>query len=160
MSFGLTLKTLPDSYKKLLAPEDRKALGKDGLLSEEVIARGRVKLERDLRKHVLNLLRLRGIEPISARDDKKSTITVGLPDILFAVKGQFMFSSGGGDWMTRYADVACAWELKLPGEKLDPEQIKMAAKLSEKPNAWRWALITSVDEAIKELANIGLAAKA
>lgn len=148
MSFGLTLKTLPDAYKRLLAPEDRKALGEHGLLSEEIIARGRVKLERDLKKLVLSLLTLHGIVPIHSRMDQATTTEVGLPDILFAVEN---LTAGVAPRV-----YACAWELKLPGEKLDEAQRKMAARMIKAPNAWRWTIITSVDDAIAALREAGI----
>jgi hypothetical protein len=51
---------------------------------------------------------------------------------------------------------ACAWECKIPGEDMEPEQIKMAAKLSTKPNAWNWEVITSVDQARALLDDMGV----
>jgi hypothetical protein len=41
---------------------------------------------------------------------------------------------------------------------MEPEQIKMAARLSTKPNAWNWEVITSVDQARSLLDAMGLKA--
>ena len=63
---------------------------------------------------------------------------VGWPDFTFAV-------------FHKKHVVAVAWEVKLPGGKLRPEQENMKALLTTPPNAWVYAVITSVDEALAEL---------
>jgi hypothetical protein len=139
---------LPEKILRLLSPEDRASLGKGGLTAEDVLQRGRVKAERDLQNLICNYLRMRGVLPIQNRMDMPTSNNKGLPDILFAVEGR---CAHRGCTIT----YACAWECKLPGGKLEQAQREMAAKMTESPNAWRWELITSVDDALRELAAIG-----
>jgi hypothetical protein len=95
--------------------------------------------ERELHKSVGNVLRLRGIEYVESRMDRRTTQRRGVPDFLFAV-----------------STAAVAWELKLPGKKLDPEQQAMFARMTTAPNGWRCCVITSVDQALGELRKLGL----
>src|SRR5262245_49850723 len=90
--------------------------------------------EKELQIQILNLLRLKGIEVLWHRTDRKSTATPGWPDMIFAV-----------EWGLR--SIACGWEIKLPGRKLDPEQTKVMIRMMEPPNAWAYRIICSVDEA-------------
>jgi hypothetical protein len=133
----------------MLSPEDRASLGKAGMTAEEALLKAQVKSEKDLQRLVVSLLRLRGVEPVHARMDKKTTTAVGTLDILFAV---WVFDERGDH------PEPCAWECKVPGEEMEPEQIKMAARLSTKPNAWNWEVITSVDQARSLLDAMGLKA--
>jgi hypothetical protein len=52
--------------------------------------------------------------------------------------------------------IPCGWEIKLPGNKLDPEQTKVMIRMMEPPNAWVYKVITSVDEALMELKKLGI----
>jgi hypothetical protein len=99
--------------------------------------------EKQLQVQILNLLRLKGIEPLWHRTDKKSTATVGWPDITF--------SAGCG-----LRSIPCLWEIKLPGKKLSEEQMSLMVQLTKPPNAWVYKVITSVDEALIELKKLGL----
>ena len=123
---------LPDHVIRLIAAPERKALGLK--TQEEAALAAEIKSERDLHKAVGNLLRLRGIEFFESRMDRKTTRRKGEPDFLFALER-----------------AAVAWELKLPGRQLDPEQEKMFQKMSAKPNGWICRIIHSVDEALSEL---------
>lgn len=95
--------------------------------------------ERELHRAVGTLLRLCGIEYVESRMDKRTTQRRGVPDILFAVP-----------------QGAVAWELKLPGKKLDPEQQAMFVRMTTRPNGWQCRVIHSVDEALAELRRLGL----
>ena len=99
--------------------------------------------EKDLQVQILNLLNQRGIQPLWHRTDKKSTATVGWPDITFAVEQGLR-------------NVPCVWEIKLPGKKLSVEQQSVMVKLLSPPNAWTYKVICSVDEALAELTRLGI----
>ena len=147
---------LNDRILKLMRPEDRKLFGKAGMTQEEAIKKAQIKSERDLQNQIENYLRLKGIEPIRSRMDKATTNNVGTPDFLFAVGARLYHDPHKFDPVV----VACAWEVKLPkemgGKDMSDEQRKMAARLVTRPNAWRWALITKLDEAIEELRSLGM----
>lgn len=130
----------PPNILKCLRPEDRKSLGKAGLLPEEALRKMEVKSERDLQNQIVGLLRLRGIEPIVSQFGKKTRNNLGTPDIIFAAYG-----------------IPCAWELKMPKTgRSSIEQGQMAVRLSSPPNSWRHRIIKSVDEALAELQEIGV----
>lgn len=152
--FNFTSNNLPDNIKKMMRPEDRKSLGVAGLTNEEAIQRAQVKSERDLQKLIEALLRLKGVEPIRSRMDRKTSNNLGTPDFLFAVKGMIE----GEQPFTRNKPriFACAWEVKLPGGKLSLEQTQMAARMISEPNAWEWTIITSVDDALIQLRAMGI----
>src|ERR1043165_8946289 len=113
---------LPNNYLKCLSAKDRKALGKAGLTAEEAIAAYEAKSERELQRQIVSLLRLKGIEPIVSRMDKRTSNNIGTPDILFAVIGSY-----------RASDTACAWEVKLPGRDLSEDQERMKIRMTEPP---------------------------
>jgi hypothetical protein len=102
------------------------------------------------------LLRLKGVEPLTAPIGKKSRIKTGWPDISFAVTKKIDLWNGayiaGHDYQVR----AYGWELKLGGDELSKEQQHMHVRLSTPPNAWRIRVIRSVDEALTELKELGL----
>ncbi len=60
---------LPESFLRCMKEEDRKSLGKAGLTASEANAKCSRRSEKELQKHIVNLLRLRGIEPIVSRMD-------------------------------------------------------------------------------------------
>lgn len=136
---------LPPNILKCLRPEDRKSLGKAGMLPEEALRKMEIKSERDLQNQIVGLLRLRGIEPIVSRFGKRTTNNIGTPDIIFAVRVN-IHDEGH----------ACAWEIKLPDGKPSREQEQMAVRLLTPPNAWRYKIIRSVDEALETLRAIGV----
>lgn len=133
------MSVLPPNILRCLRPEDRKGLGKAGLLPEEALAKMEIKGERDLQKQIVGLLRIKGIEPIVSAFGKKTTNNVGTPDIIFAAELY-----------------ACAWEVKIPGGKRSIEQEQMAVRLSTPPNGWRYLVVTSFDQALAELHSIGV----
>lgn len=131
-----------------MSKSDREALGKGGMTAEEALAKAEVKNERDLQRQIVALLRLKGIEPIVSRMDKRTSNNVGTPDILFCVHVEIDSSS--------WAAVGCAWEVKFGDGKLSVEQQRMHVRMSTPPNGWRIRVIRSVDEAIEELQLIGI----
>ena len=134
-------KLLPASFVRLISQADRARLGIK--TQEEAIAAAEVKSERQLQSQIANLLSLRDIIYCWHRTDRKSHATVGWPDFSFAVR------TGG-------APIAFAWECKLPGRSLDPEQEKMKGHMTSGVNGWTYCVIHSVDEALMELRRLGL----
>lgn len=127
---------LPDSALRLVAPEIRKTLGAAGVTYAEAQASAVVKSEKQLQSSLQNLLQLRGVRfVIRQRMDRKSNVKTGCPDILFAFRG-----------------VPCAWEVKMPGEKPKPEQVKAMDDMHA--DGWRCFVVTSYDEGVKILANL------
>jgi hypothetical protein len=135
---------IPEHIAKMMRPEDRRALGKGAITRDEAIAKTEIRLERELQKQLLAILEgHRGVVVIYSRTDRKATTPLGTPDLLFAVR-------------TSAGVFACAWELKVGENDRSPDQVTMAGALTKHPNAWRYALIRSVDEALAELRAIGL----
>jgi hypothetical protein len=110
---------------------------------EVPVAPADLKSEKRLQIEILNLLRLKGIEVLWHRTDKKTTCNVGWPDLLFAVEHGLR-------------SVPCAWEVKLPGEKLSEDQVKVMVHMMEPPNAWSYQVVTSVEEALSILRRYGI----
>ena len=104
---------------------------------------GGLRREKALQAQIVSLLRLKGIEPLWHRTDKKSAATVGWPDITFSVEHGLR-------------SIPCLWEIKLPGKKLSLDQQTLMIRLMEPPNAWAYRVITSVDEALMELRKLGI----
>jgi hypothetical protein len=126
-------KILPDKILRLLSPADRRSLGVAGLTAEEALGAARIKSERDLQNLMESYFNLRGVVAIRARMDKKTTTKRGTPDFLLALRGH-----------------AIALEAKLPGEELEPDQVKMKAAMTADPNGWEWVTVTTLD-AVKSL---------
>jgi hypothetical protein len=139
-------KVLPDSYLRCMTPAQRQEIGQK--TAAEVLSAGVAKSEKDLQKQIVGLLRLKGIEPIVSRMDRRTSNNVGTPDILFAVTGDLRAWEWGSE--------ACAWEVKMPQGKLSPEQEAMGRKLKTAPNGWSHEIIRSVDEAIAALKSMGV----
>lgn len=139
------MKVLPENILKCMRPEDRRKLGQK--TAAEVLAQGEATSEKALQKQIVGLLRLKGIEPIVSRMDRRTSNNIGTPDILFAV-------DCSSDENIR--PCACAWEIKMPQGKLSREQEQMATKLLMHPNCWCWRVIRSVDMAIAELKEMGV----
>jgi hypothetical protein len=112
--------------------EERARLGKAGVLPEEALAKQEIRLEKELQGHLADLLRLREIEFFRQRMDRATTGTVGWPDFTFAVNGR-----------------PVAWECKLPGKDLDPDQVKVIDRM--RGNGWDVRVIRSVNEGIAHL---------
>jgi hypothetical protein len=105
--------------------------------------RSELKTERELQGQIVNLLRLKGIEVLWHRTDKKSAATIGWPDLVFSLEHGLR-------------SIPCLWEIKLPGRKLSDDQMKLMVRLMEPPNAWMYKVICSVDEALAELRKLGI----
>jgi len=119
---------LPSNILRRIAPKDRKAMGKAGMLPEEAEAVQVAKSEKELHTQILSMLMREGIHAFRARMDKKSTIAKGHPDIWFALGGR-----------------ACAMEVKMPGKPLRPEQEQVISLMRQ--NGWKVAVVHSYAEA-------------
>jgi hypothetical protein len=125
----------------------KKSLGKAGQTPEETLAKAATKNEKALQRDIINLLRLRGIEVIVSRMDKKTSNNVGLPDLLFSVLGH-------DGYMPRV--YAIAIEVKVPGAYLSAEQRKMHNAMRASPNHWTVKVVKSVQEMQTLLDGLGL----
>jgi hypothetical protein len=103
--------------------------------------------ERQLQKSIATLLKIKGIVTIYSRMDRPTTNNVGTPDFIFSVHTR----RNGFEY-----DEAVAWEVKLPNKKQSPNQVTMQERMERAPNAWRYRVITSLQQAIKELAESGI----
>lgn len=84
--------------------------------------------ERDLHREIAALLTMHGVTFGHARFGVRCHYTPGWPDFTYAIRGQ-------------------AWgvEVKTATGKLDPEQVRVHARLREE--GWRIAVVRSVEEA-------------
>ena len=132
---------VPDNIVRRMNPKDRKSLGLK--TSEEAIAVMQVRNELELQKQIVGYLRLRNIEVIWQRTDKRTTTKRGTPDILFAV------NSNG-------FPTPCAWEIKYDRGVPSREQTDMMLRMQTAPNAWRVRLISSFEHAVAELRELNV----
>jgi hypothetical protein len=123
---------LPTNILERMNPADRKSLGKAGMTARENIAACDARNERELHKQIRALLMHRGIPFCEARMDRKSTITVGWPDITFAIDG-----------------VPVAFELKTGRNDLSKDQARVARDMLA--HGWFYFVIRSLDEALEAL---------
>src|SRR6266850_2126765 len=98
-----------------------------------------VKLERELQSQIVQDLRRRGFVVVWHRTDRRTTTTIGLPDIIFSHYGK-----------------SVAWECKLPTGRLSPQQEIMLIQMRKKPNNWTVAVVRSFDEYLAELHKLSL----
>src|SRR5439155_10380413 len=137
---------LPEKMLRLLSPADRKSIGQ--MTADEAFRKAEVKNEGDLQRQIISLLRLKGIEPLWHRMDKRSAATIGWPDITFCVEGGY--DEVDGHITTPI--YGCVWEIKFRAQDQPSiEQQQMHLRLSTLPNCWRVRVIRSVDEALEEL---------
>lgn len=120
---------------------DRKKLGVK--TKDEMAKAWTAKSERDLQRQIVAYLRLRNIEVLHHAMHKKSTATVGWPDIIFSV-------------MSAGFCTPCAWEIKYGSGTLSPGQNDVLARLQARPNCWRVRVIRNFTEAVDELREMGL----
>lgn len=119
---------LPENILKRMNKEDRPK-GASGLTAMEAVRACDMLSEKELSHHVESYLRLQGIVFCKARTDQKSNMTVGWPDITFAIRG-----------------MAVAFELKSKEGKLTEEQVICHRKMKE--NGWSVYVIREFQEAV------------
>lgn len=125
---------IPDHILRQMPQAERDQLGARGITFEQAQIKLAEREEKELQRQVFALLRLHGIESDASAMHKKTTRRIGWPDATFGAHG-----------------VACAFEMKRPGEKLSPEQESLREKLIAPPNCWRYFVIHSVAEAVEAL---------
>jgi hypothetical protein len=145
---------LPDNILRLMDPQERRKLGKDARLMEEINQDTWHRSERELHAQVRNLLNLKGIVYSENRMDKRSGTTVGWPDFTFAV---LLNKPNKVDPLNvTMIPVPIGWEMKVGNNKLRPEQEEMLRRMQAPPNAWRVKIIRSLQEAADELKSLGV----
>lgn len=103
---SIDLRNVPESFRKRIAPEHRKEIGRDAMTMEEHAEKNAEKLEKQLHADITSFLRMKGVRVvIHSRTDRKSTNNVGLPDLCFVFNSTPM-----------------AFEVKRPGKNPSPEQ--------------------------------------
>jgi hypothetical protein len=127
---------LPDKFLRLMSEADRALFAPGQSTQEESMRKAVAKNERQLQGWLVGVLRLRGIEPLWFRTDRRTAATIGWPDITFAFRGQ-----------------AVAWEAKMPGEKPRAEQIAQHCLMIR--DGWIVEVIHSVDEGLASLSQLG-----
>lgn len=120
---------------------------------DELAAVAEIKSEKELHGQVANLLRLRGIQFFDSRMDKKTNRPRAEPDFLFCLSFKPEADNTTGSLLT-WA-IGCAWELKIGNKPLSREQELMFQKMSVAPNGWRCCVVRSVDDALRELKQLG-----
>jgi len=133
----MRMKVLPEKILRLMSPEDRKSIGQ--MTTEETFLKTQARNERELQGQIVNLLRLKDVEVLWHRTDRRSHATKGWPDITFCTRH-------GGH----------AWEIKFEGGALSQEQERMIARMQKEPNGWDVRVIKGLPEAIKAMAELGL----
>lgn len=128
---------LPENILKRLSPEDRKTLGKSGMLASEAQTKIDGKRESLVHRDIENWLRQRGIFFIHSRTDKKTTNANGTPDFIF----MWCFY----DYVDKaHIYTGMAIEVKVNGNNLSPEQLTVKAQMEA--NGWNYFVVASLDE--------------
>jgi len=126
---------------RLVSPADRQRLGI--VTNEERMKKMIAKSERQLQSQIVQYLRLRGLEVLWHRTDKKSHATIGWPDITFSAKvGAF--------------PMPVAIEVKFGSGTLSREQNDLLARLQASPNFWRVLVVRNFVEVVDFLREAGL----
>lgn len=124
---------LTENLLRRMSPASRSQLGVQ--TSDEAMGAFVAKSEKQLQVQISNLLNQRGIWHYCARMDRKTTAAKGTPDFLACVNGS-----------------PIAWECKIDGGRLSPEQERTRDKMIS--NGWQWRLITNFEAARKHLDSI------
>jgi len=132
---------LTDKQIGMISEADRKLLGIATM--EEKMKKMEAKNERELQRQIVQYLRLRGIEAIWHATNKKSTATIGTPDILFAVRANGI-------------PMAIAFEIKFGTGTLSREQSDMCFRMQAAPNAWTVRVIRSFIEVVDFLRDLNV----
>lgn len=152
---GLILKPpLPDHILRMIEHAERVKLGKHFRTMSEINSQNEYRNERALHAQIRNLLSLKGIVYLEQRMDKKSRGIKGWPDFTFAVL--LNKPSKADPTNVTMVPIPVAWEIKLPGKKLSPEQEELQRKMTSGNNAWHYLVIHSVQEAFEDLQSLGL----
>jgi hypothetical protein len=108
-------KVFPDAFLSKIDPKDRKSVGeREGMTAKEAAQRYEANTEREEQKVFTGWLDLVRIPYVYARPDKKTTISVGWPDVTVLYRQQ-----------------ALLIEMKTPTGKLSYAQEETIAYLNE-----------------------------
>lgn len=153
---GLSLKPpFPDKILRLMDPDVRKGLGKHYRTMSEINSHNEYRNERALHSQIRNLLNLKGIIYLEQRMDKKARGIKGWPDFTFSVLLLPTASKTDPTGNVR-TPVPVAWELKLPGKKLSPEQEELMRRMTSGVNAWHYRIVHTLQEAADDLRSLGV----
>lgn len=124
-------KVLPENILKRMDAKDRAKLpGKSGMTIAEIESQQIAKCETELQTQIKSMLERNGIWVIHQPTRKRSQLRPGTADILFAVRGR-----------------PIAWEVKMPGNTLDEDQLVAQTQMAH--NGWLFDVIYSYDEALR-----------
>jgi hypothetical protein len=127
---------LTDNILRLMAKEDRVALGRAGRTAAESLALAEANTEAELQDQICAMLRRRETVFIRPAMFKRSSLPVGWPDFTFA-----------------YCGVPIAWECKSARGLPSEEQLRMHAQMTA--CGWRVTVIRELREAVQILNSIG-----
>lgn len=125
---SIDLKTVPESFRKRIAPEHRKEIGHDAMTMGEHAEKNAAKLEKKLHEDIDQFLMMKGVRVrVRSRMDKRTTNNKGLPDFLFV-----------------YNSVPFAIEVKRQGE--DPRDDQKECGHNMQMDGWSWHVVRSLQE--------------
>ena len=123
---------LPSNFLKCMPKSERQRLGKAGRTDAEVQEDIEFRLEKDLQKHIGNLLSQRDIWFGRSKMHKRSRYTKGAPDFLFA-----------------WRDLPVAIEAKIDNKAPSIDQLRCHAHMRR--NGWSVYVVRSIEEVRKIL---------
>ena|SRR5438876_9589024 len=126
---------LPESYRRCLSPQDRKALSQPTIEESKKI--GEARLERDLQKLIYSELLRRGLFFHYSRSDRRTTTRLGTPDFALPIHGKYV-----------------AIECKTPTGFQTQEQLHVQTKIELQGGNYH--LARSFDEFLEVLKSYGL----
>jgi hypothetical protein len=100
--------------------------------AKELDTKEDLKSEKQLQDQLAGFLERNNIVVVRSRMDKKTGTAVGIPDLLFALRGR-----------------AVAFECKLPGKKQTKDQLEMMSKMMV--NGWRCYVIEGYDKGVETI---------
>jgi hypothetical protein len=127
---------IPANILRLMSAESRalyQSVSPVNELPEEFSERCEAKAEEELARQVMGWLATQGVTAHRANPRKKSAITLGFPDLWFALPNGF----------------ACALELKMPGNKTSDDQNDCIAQMRKE--GWWVAVVFSLAEAVAKV---------
>lgn len=124
----MKIESLTPNLLRLMDPKARRALGKAGMTQEEALEAYCARNEKELQQQIVNLLKLRGVWFTTSIFGRRSTSSVGTPDINFPYLGKWI-----------------SWEVKFGNGKLSEDQERVRDSVIRQGGEWR--MIRSLDEA-------------
>jgi hypothetical protein len=125
----ISLSALNDKQRAMIPEEIRRKMGIDAQTTAEVVAAKTDQLEEEIAQEIISLLMHAGVTTHRANPKRKSSITVGFPDLWFSVGG-----------------LACSFEVKAAWGRLSNEQETCIAQMRKE--SWRVEVVTSAAHAM------------